>query len=133
MPTRQDAITHIPVIEEQAFVTKVEAVTDRVRVSTAVDTRDALVEDVVQIGSLDLERTAVDREVSEAPRPRQDGDVLVISLVEERLVKRLFVVEEIRIRQTTTAETISLPVTLRSTRAIVEHDEHSTTTTGGRL
>ena len=127
MSTNQDGSAHLPIIEEQAFVTKVEAVTDRVRVRTGIETRDEIIEDVLTIGSLDVDRTAVSREVSEAPAPRQDGDVLVISVVEERLVKRLFVVEELRIRQTSNTKVVSLPVTLRSTRATVERDEDFTT------
>ena len=122
---------HIPLIEERIVVDKVAAVTDRVRVSTTVETRDVIVEDVVERGALNVERVAVDREVSAAPPPRQEGNLLVISVVEERLVKRLFVVEEVRIRQTTTSETVSLPSTVRSTRATIEHPQEPTT--GGSL
>lgn len=121
----------IELVEEQAFVSKVEQVTDRVRVSTLIETRNVLVEDVVKQGALAIERVAVDREVGDAPPPRHEGDVLVISLIEERLVKRLFVVEELRIRQTTTSEGVSLPTTLRTMRATVEHRDEPTT--GGRL
>ena len=126
-----DEMTRVPIIEEQVVVEKIEAVTDRIRVSTTVDTREVLVEDTVSRGNLTFERMTMNREVSEAPPPREEGDLLVISVVEERLVKRLFVVEEVRIRQTTTNEAVSLPTTLRSMRATVEHPEK--TITGGRL
>lgn len=126
-----DETTRVPIIEEQVVVDKIAVVTDRIRVSTSVETRDVVVEDILRRGDLGIERMAVNREVATAPPPREDGDLLVISIVEERLVKRLFVVEEVRIRQTTTSEAVSLPTTLRSTRATVEHPEQSTT--GGRL
>lgn len=131
MSANTEDLTRIPIVEEQLFVDKVDVVTDKIRVSTTVQTRDVVVEDVVRRGELGIERTAVDREVGEAPPPRHEGDVLVISVVEERLVKRLFVIEEVRIRQTTTTEPVSLPATLRTMRATVAHGEDSII--GGRL
>ena len=121
----------IPLVEERVVVDKVAAVTDHLRVSTTVENRDVIVEDVVERGALDVERVAVDREVSAAPPLRQEGNLLVISIVEERLVKRLFVIEEVRIRQTTTSEAVSLPSTVRTMRATIEHAEKLTT--GGPL
>ena len=131
MQPRDDQHDYIPIVEEQVVVEKVVGVTDRVRVSTTTESREVIVEDVLRHGTLGIERLAVDREVADAPPPRHDGDLLVISLVEERLVKRLFVIEEVRIRQTTTREAVSLPTTLRKTRVTVEHPEEPTT--GGPL
>lgn len=131
MTSTDDDSARIPVIEEQVFVEKVAAITDRVRVTTRVETRDLVVEEMLRRGSLDIERTEADREVLEAPAPRHEGDALVISLVEERLVKRLFVVAEVRVRQTTTSETVSLPATVRTMHATVERGDDFTT--GGSL
>lgn len=113
----------IPLYEEQVEIDKVEAVTDRLRVSTHVDERAVLIEDTVKRGDLTIERVAVDRAVTEAPEPRQEGDTLIVSLVEERLVveKRLFVVEELRITRTSTTEHVAIPQTVRTMRATVEH------------
>ncbi len=124
--------TRVPIAEERVVVDKVASVTDRVRISTIIETRDVTVDEIIRRGAIAIERTALDREVSAAPPPRHEGDLLVISVVEERLVKRLFVVEEVLIRQTTTSEAVSLPATLRTMRATVEHDEDPTST-GGRL
>ena len=108
--------------EEQVAVTKVEAITDYLRVSTHVDEREILVEDVVERGGLTIERIVVDRAVTQAPEPRQEGDTLIVAVVEERLVveKRLFVVEELRITRTSTTEHVAIPATVRSMRATVE-------------
>ena len=122
-----DDQTRVPVIEEQVTVTKMATATDRVRVRTVVDEHEVVVDEILQRGSLAVERTAIDREVAEAPPPRREGDLLVISVVEERLVKRLFVVEEVRIRETTTSQPVSLPATVRTMRAVVEHDDPSPT------
>jgi uncharacterized protein (TIGR02271 family) len=115
----------LQIVEEQLHVDKRVVETDRVRVRTVTDERTVTLEADVERGVLDVERIAVDREVDVAPPPREDGDVLVISGVEERaeIVTRLFVVEELRIRRTSVTEAIALPTTLRTMRAVVERDE----------
>ena len=119
--------TRIPLFEEALVVDKTHAVTDRVQVRTTTETRDVVVDEILRRGSLEIERIPVDAEVQEAPQVRHEGDLLVIPVVEERLVKRLFVVEELRIRQQTTTEHVSLPTTLRSMHATIEHDQDITT------
>jgi uncharacterized protein (TIGR02271 family) len=56
------------------------------------------------------------------PEERIEGDVRVIPVVEERLVveKRLFLVEEIRVRQRRIEEEHDVPVTLRRHEVVVE-------------
>lgn len=122
----------VPLVEEQLSIQRKQVETDRVRVRTVVETEDVLVEGLLQVGRLDVTRVAVDREVSEAPEPYRDGDVLVIPIVEERLVveKRLFVVEELRVASSSQEEAISVPVSLRRTRAIVERDDPDQLATG---
>ncbi|WP_242154884.1 YsnF/AvaK domain-containing protein [Sphingomonas sp. BAUL-RG-20F-R05-02] len=113
----------IPLYEEQLEIDKLQTVTDRVKVSTHVDERTVLLEDTVERGDLTIERIAVDRAVTEAPEPRQEGDTLIVSLIEERLVveKRLFVIEELRITRTSTTEHVAIPATVRTMRATVAH------------
>ena len=112
----------IPLYEEQVAVTKKAVISDRVRVSTSVEERSVLVEEDLERGELHVERVAVDRPVQSAPDPRQEGDTLIVSIVEERLVveKRLFVVEEVRLTRTSTTEHVAIPETVRVTRATVE-------------
>ena len=126
MPQPEDPGIRVPVIEEQLHIDKHLVETDHVRVRTVTDERTVTLESNVERGVLDVERIAVDREVDVAPPPREDGDVLVISIVEERaeIVTRLFVVEELRIRRSSVIEAVALPATLRTMRAVVErHDE----------
>lgn len=120
----------IPLFEEQLDVGKVEAVTDRLHVSTHVEERSVLVEETVERGNLTVERFAVDRAVETAPEPRQDGNTLIVSVVEERLVieKRLFVIEELHITRVTTTESVALPETVRSMRAVIERADSSAPT-----
>lgn len=120
----EPAEVRVPLIEETVSLERRAVDTDHVRVRTVVDVHEAVVEDQRRIGRLDIDRVAVDREVAEAPAPYRDGDVLVIPIVEERVVveKRLFVVEELRITNTSHDEAVQIPVSLRRTRAVVERD-----------
>lgn len=118
------ADTVIPIVEETAHLTKRRVDTDRVRVRTVVDTRDELVADTLHYDTLDVERRATERQVDAPPPPREEGDTTIISLVEERLIvsRALFVVEEVVVRRTARTERMEVPVTLRSTRAVVDRD-----------
>ena len=128
--TQRDGERTIPLYEEQLGVAKVAAVTDRLHVSTHVVERDVLVEETVERGALTVERVAMDRAVTQAPEPRQEGDMLIVSVVEERLVveKRLFVIEELRITRASTTEPVVIPETVRTMRATVEHADPTSTT-----
>ena len=56
------------------------------------------------------------------PGVRQEGDVVVIPVVEERavLVKRLVLVEELHVHRHVVEEIVDTPVSLRSTEISVE-------------
>ena len=122
----------VPLVEEQLSVAKREVETDRVRVRTVVDAEEVLVEETLSTGQVDVTRIATDREVAAAPAPYEDGDTLVISVVEERLVveKRLFVVEELRVTRSSHDEAVSIPVALRRMRAVIERDDPDQLATG---
>ena len=114
----------IPIVEEQAHVAKRMVEGERVSVRTEVHTREELVTGTLTVEALDVERRPVERAVSAAPPPREEGDATIISIVEERLVvsKQLYVVEEVIVRRIASQEPVSAPVTLRAMRAVVEHD-----------
>lgn len=114
----------LPVVEEEVSVGRREIATDHVRVRTIVDDSEQLVSDTLRIEALEIERRPVERAVPAAPAPREEGDATIISLVEERLVvtRQLYVVEEVVVRRVTTREPVSVPVTLRTMRAVVERD-----------
>jgi uncharacterized protein (TIGR02271 family) len=119
----------IPLLKEELSIEASEVVTDRVRVTTHVQEREVLVEHVDEQGELVVERRAVDRQVEFAPEPVQEGDTLIVSLVEERLVveKRLFVIEEVRITRTSTSRTVATPMILRTMQASVEQEDQNKT------
>ncbi|WP_010219390.1 DUF2382 domain-containing protein [Sphingomonas sp. PAMC 26621] len=73
---------------------------------------------------IEIERRVVEREVSVAPVPYHEGELLIIPIVEERAIveKRLFVVEEVVVRRIARTEEVRVPTTLRKMRAVIERD-----------
>lgn len=112
----------IPVIEEQAHVTKRVSDTEHVRVSTTPVSEEVVVRDAVRQQHVEVTRIPIGREVAEAPLTRTEGDTTIVPVLEERLVveKKLFLVEEVHLRVTTRHESVEMPTTLRRTRVDVE-------------
>ena len=117
--------TRVPIIEEQASVTKREVGLEHVTVRTVADEREVVVREAVRRETVEVARVAIDREVAEAPPIRTEGDVTIVPVVEERLVmeKRLFLVEEVHVRRLDGVERIERPVTLRRQRVLVDRLE----------
>lgn len=112
----------VPLTEERAVISKHEVVTGKVRVSTHVETHQALIQEALRREDVVVERVSVGRDVDVAPTIRREGDTFVYPIVEERLVveKRLFLKEEVRISYKITAEEVTQTVNLRSVHADVE-------------
>lgn len=132
-----DASRFVPVVRERLEVVRRMVPTARVRITTRP--RYETVE--VPVGELSrdevqVERVPVGRFVEAEPKPRMDGEDLVVPVLEERLVKRLWLREELRIRtRRVAASGIAERVTLRTddvhvertpiaADAITEDDEH---------
>ena len=114
----------IPIIEEHAIVERHEVQTDHVRVRTVVEEKQTDVVARIAREELIVERRRVEREVAIAPPPVEEGDTLIVSVVEERLVveKRLFVIEELVVRRVAHVEDVHMPTTLKTMHAVVEQD-----------
>lgn len=112
----------IPIVEETAVVTKRVAPTGRVRIHTTVEERSELVGADLEREEVVVERVPIDREITAAPAVRQEGDVMIVPVVEEVLVieKRLVLKEELRIQTRRTVERVEEPVVLRRTVATVD-------------
>lgn len=121
-PAFQANEERIPIVQEEVAVGKREVETGRVRVHTVVDEEQVNCTELLERDVVEIERVPVGREVTQAPLPFEEGDVLVIPIIEERLVveKRLVVVEEVRIRRRQVTEESAIPVTRRVMRAEIE-------------
>jgi len=112
----------IPVLREELKVSKREVETGRVVVHKTVSERDENVEMLLRRTDVSVERVPVGRTVTEAPASREEGDVLIIPVMEEVLVveKRLVLKEELHIRKTTTERTAHEVVRLRTESVKIE-------------
>lgn len=114
----------VPVIEEQASVTKRVVDTERVTVRTRPEEQDVVVREHLSREHVDVVRVAVDREIFEVPAIRTEGDVTIVPVVEERLVveKRLFLVEELHLHRQVERTEVEVPTTLKRTRVEVDRE-----------
>ena len=115
----------IPIIKEDVTVAKRTVETAQVRVRSTFDEREQLVSEQLFHQEVDVKRVGVGQVVEAIPEVREEEDLLVIPIVEERLVvrKELVLVEELHIRRRQSVQQVEEPVTLRKTRVEVERTE----------
>ena len=116
----------IPVVEERIAVSKRKIETGTVRVALTTDAERLIARETLHGRRVEVARVSVNRELPEGeavPDIRQEGDTLVIPLVEEVAVvtKRLVIRDEVRLRFIPTEEPFAEEVTVRRQRAAVEH------------
>lgn len=114
----------IPIAEERMSVSK-RPVERRVRIRTVTEEVPVSFAEDLHGDRVEVQRFAVERELTEAPPIRTEGDVTIIPVIEERLVieKRLFLVEEVHVRRLTGVERIEQPVMLRRQRVVVDRQD----------
>lgn len=112
----------IPILQETARIERRLVETGLVRVHKTVSERDEVVEAVLMQEGLHVERVPIDRVVTEAPAVREEGDVLIIPVMEEVLVveRRLMLKEELRVTRSRGERPVRETVRLRTEEAAVE-------------
>jgi uncharacterized protein (TIGR02271 family) len=117
--------SRIPIVEEHATIEKQVVPTGRVRITSRIEQRLEVLRDELIAQTVEVDRVAVNREVDTPPGIRNEGDVLIIPVAEERLVveKRWVVTEELHVRRREHAEVVEIPVELRSTNVSVERSD----------
>ena len=124
MDDEVDSIT-IPVIEEELNVARETVETGKVRVRTIPQERIETVTESLLRTDVEVERLHIGREIEEMPPLRDEGDSIVVPVVEERLVKKLFLVEEVRLTRRTSTHDIDEQIKLRSQQVVVEREKSS--------
>jgi uncharacterized protein (TIGR02271 family) len=127
----------VPVIEEELRVGRRVVETGRVRVTKTVHEREEVIDEPLMREEYDVERVPIDVFVDGPVGPRQEGETLVVPVLEEVLVveKRLVVREELRITRRRTEERRPQRVKLLSEEVSVERagaDANNTEGGGGR-
>jgi stress response protein YsnF len=121
-------VGRVPIVEETAQLQKQQVAEKRVRISTKTEVVEELVRDNLLTEEIEIDRVPVNRAVEIAPKVRVEGDVTVVPVLEEVLVidKRLVLKEELHIRRCARREDMTIPVSLRKQRVVVEDDSEPT-------
>lgn len=115
----------IPIVAEEAHLIKRAADIERVTVRTVPEEEQVVLRDSVSREQVEVTRVPVGREVAEAPPIRTEGDLTIVPVLEERLVveKRLFLVEELHLRRTSSIEQVEIPTTVRRMRVEIDREQ----------
>ena len=113
--------TVIPLLAEEVTVSKQIVETGRVQVARVTHEREQLIDELLSNETAEIERVRVGQQVDAMPAVREEGDTIVVPIVEEVLVveRRLFLKEEVRIRRVRSTERHQESVTLRHQEAVV--------------
>lgn len=119
----EGADVRLPLFEEVARLDKRSVVTERLRLNTTVREHDERVEAALRSDDVSVETIQLDRVVAEAPQVRQEGDTLIVPVLEEVLVveTRLVLKQEIRIKRRVRTRTEEHTVRLRAEDVQIEH------------
>lgn len=123
----------VPVVREEVHVSTGQVDTGRgVRIHKTVSEQAHHIDETLMREAVSVRRVPVDKIVSltEAPVARQEGDTMIVPILEEILVveKRLRIKEEIHITRTAQAEQFADTVTLRSEQVSVERFDEAPAT-----
>jgi uncharacterized protein (TIGR02271 family) len=116
--------TVIPLAEETVAISKRAVETGQVRVALTTDVEQMVVRETLRGRRVEVERVAVGRTLAEGeapPQTREEGDTLVIPVVEETalVIKRLVLREEVRLRFLPIEAPFEQEVAVRRQRATV--------------
>ncbi len=114
----------IPILREEVIIRTREVQSGGVRVHKLVNERTETVEQPTRREQVDVERVTVGRviDANDVPHARQEGDTLIIPILEEMLVveKRLVLKEEVRITRRRTEDVEQIQVVLREEDVQIE-------------
>ena len=113
--------TVLPLLAEEVAVSKQVVETGRVQISRVTHEREQLIDELLARETVEIERTRIGQHVDAMPAVREEGDTIVVPIVEEVLVveRRLFLKEEVRIRRVRSTERHQETVTVRHQEAVV--------------
>jgi uncharacterized protein (TIGR02271 family) len=121
--TRADPVQTIPVHEERLRITRRAVQTDRVVLRKTVTEHEEPVDLSLRSETLSVERVPVNRVVASPPAVREEGDEMIVPVLEEIMVveTRLVLKEELRIRRIHATRTEHRTARLRREEVAVEH------------
>jgi uncharacterized protein (TIGR02271 family) len=113
--------TVMPLLAEEVAVSKQVVETGRVQVARVTHEREQLIDELLAHETVEIDRTPIGRQIDTMPSVREEGDTVVIPIVEEVLVieRRLLLKEEVRVRRVRSTQRHRESVTLRHHEAVV--------------
>ena len=111
----------IPLAAEELAVTKQRVETGRVRVTRVTHETEQTIDELLGRETVDVSRIPIGQPIETMPSVREEGDTIIIPVVEEVLVleRRLFLKEEVRLRRVRTTERHQETVMLRHQEAVI--------------
>jgi len=108
-------MTVIPVIQEEVVFEKQVVETGKVRISKHIREFEEIVDEPLFREEVAVERVPINQFVEARPAVRQEGDTMIIPVVQEQIFvqKRLVLVEELRVRKQVVESHQPQRVTLR--------------------
>jgi uncharacterized protein (TIGR02271 family) len=119
---------------EELDVGKRQIVTGRVEVSAVTREHEKLIDELLGRERVEIETVPIGKYIDAMPAIRNEGDTIVIPVVEETLAiqRQLRLKEEVRVRRVRDEERYREAVTLRNQEAVVTRlapDENNSNTT----
>lgn len=112
----------MPVVREEVKISKRQVETGRVRITKHVQERQQPVRAELLRQEVEVQRIPVNRVLDAPPKVREEGDVLVIPILEEVVEKRWLLKEEVRVRRRSVQTTHRDSVVLRTEMVSVERE-----------
>ncbi len=111
----------VPLHVEDVTVSRRKVARSVVRVKTITRSRDQFVKEELSHERVEIERVPIGRYVEAIPPVREEGDLTIMSVVEEVVVveRKLLLREEVRIRRLRTAEQHVETIRLREQEAVI--------------
>jgi uncharacterized protein (TIGR02271 family) len=113
---------------EELAVTKEAVETGRVRLNKQTRTREVAVDEHLLREHAEIETIPIGRQIFEMPSVRQEGETIIVPIVEEVLhtERRLILKEEVKITRRQTSEQFHDRVTLRYQEAVITRVQSAT-------
>lgn len=113
--------TVIPLFEEAFAVSKRVVPTSRVQVSRVTHSHEELIDELLSREQIEVQRIPIDKPVDVMPPVREEGDTIIVPVVEEvlKVERRMLLKEEVRIRRLKGTERYQERITLRKQEAVV--------------
>ena len=118
----QDVV--VPIYQEQASVSKRRIVTGKVKVSRVTHQSEKLLTETLAQQQVKIDRIPIGKLIKAVPKIREEGDAIIIPIVEEIPVVeyRLVLKEEVWVRRVRSKQNHRARVMLRCQEAVVTRD-----------